>query len=45
MANTLAVSKQELFGGELETIARYDASDIAKIVKADETVHGRVHGA
>ena len=45
MANTLALTKQELFGGELETVTDYDASDIPKIVKSFETVHGRIHGA
>lgn len=45
MASTLAHTKQELFGGDLETVTEYDASDIAKIVKAFESVYGAVHGA
>lgn len=44
MAATLAQAKQEIFGGELETVTEYDGSDIAKIVEAYETIHGSVHG-
>ena len=44
MASTLAHTKQELFGGDLESVTEYDASDITKIVKAFEVVHGVVHG-
>lgn len=45
MAVTLAHTKKEIFGGELETVTDYDGSDIAKIVKAYESVHSSVHGA
>lgn len=45
MASTLAHTKKELFGGELETVTEYDGSDVPKIVKAFEAAHGPVHGA
>ncbi len=47
--NSLAVLLSEirfsLFGGERLEVTEYDGSDIPKIVKAFEKVHGDVHGA
>lgn len=43
-AATLARTKKDLFGGELETVTEYDGSDVARIIKAYEIVHGSVHG-
>ena len=45
MAATAARIKMELFGGDLDEVTEYDGSDIEKIVKAFEAVHGSVHGA
>ena len=45
MALTVARTNLELFGGELKEVCEYDGSDIRKIVKAYENVHGDVHGA
>jgi hypothetical protein len=45
IAVTLAGVRAELFGGELHRLTEYDASDVPKIVKAYETLHGNVHGA
>jgi hypothetical protein len=42
---TLALTKQDLYGGDLETITEYDGSDVPKLVKAYEQLHGPVHGA
>ena len=44
-AKMLALVKQDLFGGELETLTEYDGSDIPKIINAFESIHGDVHGA
>jgi hypothetical protein len=45
IASTLAYTKKQLFGGELEVLTKYDGSDIRKIVNAFESEHGLVHGA
>ena len=45
VAETLARTRQGVFGGELETVTEYDGSDVPRIIKAVEAAHGSVHGA
>jgi hypothetical protein len=45
LAVLLSVLKADLFGGEVLEVTEYDGSDIPKIVKAFETIHGITHGA
>ena len=45
LAILLSGLKTSLFGGESLDVTEYDGSDIPKIVKAFEAVHGITHGA
>ena len=41
---TIALTKQNLFGGALALVTIYEGKDVAKIIRAYEEIHEKVHG-